>query len=160
MNQEQINLLITHLPILGIMIGFVVLTYGIWHNSYRTPISAYLVFIISSIGAAFVYFKGEVAQESIVETQGITEKLIKQPESYTLLVFVSLLILGLISIVAYLVATLNRSLSENISFIVLIISLLSLEIILWTSVIIGTIEHPQTTASPPKNLADVFEDYE
>ena len=160
MNQEQINLLITHLPILGIMIGFVVLTYGIWQNSYRTPISAYLVFIISSIGAAFVYFKGEVVQVSIVETQRITEKLIKQPESYTLLVFVSLLILGLISIVAYLVATLNRSLSENISFIVLIISLLSLEIILWTGVIIGTIEHSQTTASPPKNLADVFEDYE
>ena len=160
MNQAQIYFLITHLPIISAMVGFVVLIFGIWQNSFRSLICAYLIFIIASIAATIAFFLGVGADEYIVGAQGFSEKLIRQPQSYALLAFLSLLILGVISMVAYLVSTMYRRFAENISFIVLIISLLSLETILWTGVLVGKINHPETTESPPKKIADLIDDYE
>ncbi|HPM31282.1 MAG TPA: hypothetical protein PLJ60_13185 [Chryseolinea sp.] len=51
MNHVHIHLLITHLAILGSILGGLVLAHGIWVKSDQTKIAAYNVLTISSLGA-------------------------------------------------------------------------------------------------------------
>ena len=78
MNQTHVHLLITHLPIYGSILGFIILAYGLWTKSNQTKIAAYIVFIISSIGAGIAYLTGEAAEETVEDIQGVAKKMIEE----------------------------------------------------------------------------------
>src|SRR5688572_20865606 len=99
MNQTHIHLLITHLPIFGSILGGLVLAYGLWTKSYQTKIAAYILFVISSIGAAIGYITGEAAEETVEHIAGISENLVEQHEGSAVIALVSLIVLGIASIV-------------------------------------------------------------
>lgn len=71
MDQTHLHLLITHLPIIGSILGALVLAYGIWTKTYQTQVAAYGVLIISSIGAGISYLTGEAAEETVENKYGI-----------------------------------------------------------------------------------------
>jgi hypothetical protein len=108
MNQTHIHLLITHLPIFGSILGGLVLTHGLWTKSDQTKIAAYNIFIISSIGAGIAYFTGEGAEETVENIQGVVEASIKPHEEFAMFALISLMILGLASILGLLM-TLRKS---------------------------------------------------
>jgi hypothetical protein len=98
MNQTHIHLLITHLPILGSVLGDFVLVHGLWTRTNQTKIAAYNLLIISAIGAGIAYLTGEAAEESVEHIQGVVEATIKTHEEFALFALISLITLGVASI--------------------------------------------------------------
>jgi hypothetical protein len=78
MNQAHIHLLITHLPIMGAILGALVLIHGIWRKSNSTLIAAYNILIIAAIGAGIAYATGEGAEETVEHLQGISKNVIEE----------------------------------------------------------------------------------
>ena len=76
MNQTHLHLLIAHLPIFGSILGGLVLAYGLWTKSNQTKIAAYILLVISSIGAGISYLTGEAAEEAVEKIQGVAKEMI------------------------------------------------------------------------------------
>ena len=82
MNQLHLHLLINHLPIFGSFFGFLVLSFGMLSKSKYTLISAFLIFIISTLGTTFAYFTGEGAEEMAEKVKNISITMIQQHASF------------------------------------------------------------------------------
>ncbi len=146
MNQAHVHLLITHLPIFGSILGGFVLVHGIFSQSNQTKIAAYNIFIISSIGAAIAYFTGEGAEEMVENIQGVVEATIKTHEEFAIFALISLIMLGLASILG-LVLTIRKSpLTKIIAFVILIISIISFGLVARTGYLGGKIRHTELTS--------------
>ena len=142
MNPAHVHLLITHLPIFGSILGGIVLAYGLLTSSNETKIAAYILFIISAIGAGIAYLTGEGAEEIVEDLPGVVESLIKEHEESALVSLVALIILG----VAALIGIITRKRMEwtkNIGVVILLISLISFGLIAYTGYLGGQIRHTE-----------------
>ena len=147
MNQTHIHLLITHLPIFGSILGGLVLAHGLWTNSNQTKIAAYNLFVISAIGAGIAYLTGEAAEETVENIQGVLEATINQHEEFALFALISLIILGLTSIVGLFITLKNLPLTRTVAFIILFISLISFGLVARTGYLGGQIRHTEIASS-------------
>jgi uncharacterized membrane protein len=143
MNQTHIHLLITHLPIFGSILGALVLSHGIWTKSNQTKIAAYNLFIISTIGAVIAYFTGEGAEESVENIQGVVEATIKTHEEFALFALISLIILGVASILGLYLTIRKSSNTRTAAFVILFISLISFGLVARTGYLGGQIRHTE-----------------
>ena len=152
MTQTHIHLLITHLPIFGSILGAIVLAYGIWTKSNETKVAAYILLVISSIGAGIAYLTGEAAEETVENIQGVVESTIKSHEEFALFAIISLVILGISSLLGLFLTRQKSPLSGSISTIILIIAVIAFGLVARTGYLGGQIRHteisnPTTTPS-------------
>jgi uncharacterized membrane protein len=152
MNQTHIHLLITHLPIFGSILGGLVLAHGLWTNSNQTKIAAYNLFIISAIGAGIAYLTGEGAEETVENIQGVVEATIKTHEEFALFALISLIILGVTSLIGLLLTLRKSSLTRTLAIIILFISLISFGLIARTGYLGGQIRHTEINSTNNPNL--------
>jgi len=147
MNLTHLHLLITHLPIFGSIIGAFVLLYGISTKSYQTMIAAYYIFIVSALGAAAAYFTGEAAEETVEDIKGVVESTIKEHEEIAYFAFVSLLILGLASIVGLFLAMKKSTTTRTAAIVIVLLSLVSFGLVARTGYLGGQIRHTELSNS-------------
>lgn len=151
MNQTHIHLLITHLPIFGSILGGLVLAHGLWTKSNQTKIAAYNIFIISAIGAGIAYLTGESAEETVENIQGVVEATIKQHEEFALFALISLIILGVASILGLFLTLKKSPLTRTTAFVVLFISLISFGLVARTGYLGGQIRHTEINSTNNPN---------
>ncbi len=143
MNQTHLHLLITHLPIIGSILGALVLAYGIWTQSIHTKIAAYGLLVISSIGAGIAYITGEAAEETVEHLQGIVESKIEQHEDFALYALIGLILLGLFSIISLYVTIKKHALANLLATVTLLLALLSFGLVAYTGYLGGMIRHTE-----------------
>ncbi len=143
MDQTHIHLVITHLPIFASILGGLVLAYGLWTKSSETKITAYALFIISSIGAGIAYLTGEAAEESVEHLQGIFEATIERHEDFATYALVSLIILGVASIIGIFLTLRKSPATRKLAFVIFIISLVSFGLVARTGYLGGQIRHSE-----------------
>jgi uncharacterized membrane protein len=147
MDQTHIHLLITHLPIFGSILGGLVLAYGLWKKSSQTKIAAYLLFIISSIGAGIAYLTGEAAEETVENIAGVSKNLIEQHEDFSVIALISLIVLGIASVVGIFLTSRKSKFTRAIAVVILFISLISFGLIAWTGYLGGQIRHTEINSN-------------
>ncbi|HOY11897.1 MAG TPA: hypothetical protein PLY70_02105 [Saprospiraceae bacterium] len=143
MSQVHLHLLITHLPIFGSLIGALVLGYGLWVKSNQTKNAAFFIYIISAIGAGIAYLTGEGAEEAVENIQGVSENMIELHEEAAMLALISLIALGVMSLVALFVSRYKTSLIKTVSIAVLLLSLISFGLVARTGYLGGQIRHTE-----------------
>ena len=147
MSQAHIHLIITHLPIFGSLLGTFVLIFGLWTNSIQTKIASFLLFIISAIGAGIAYLTGEGAEEAVEHIQGVSENIIEQHEDAAMFALVSLIVLGVSSLLATIVANKNNILTKTTSLATLLIAIISFALVARTGYLGGQIRHTEIANS-------------
>ncbi|MDP4249378.1 MAG: hypothetical protein Q8918_04615 [Bacteroidota bacterium] len=148
MNQTHIHLIITHLPIFGSLLGGLVLAYGLLTKTKQTLIAAYILLIISSLGAVIAYLTGEGAEEGVEKIPGIVKNMIGQHEDVALIALISLILLGISSIFGFFFAAKQSALTFKIALIILIICFISFGIISYTGYLGGKIRHTEIDNKP------------
>ena len=151
MNQTHIHLLITHLPIFGSILGGLVLFCGLWTKSSETKIAAYLLFILSAMGAGIAYLTGEAAEETVENIQGVVEATIKTHEEFALFALISLVILGVASILGLILTIKKSPLTRITAFVILFIALISFGLVARTGYLGGQIRHTELSAAQNQN---------
>lgn len=143
MNQTHLHLLITHLPIIGSILGAFVLIHGIWKNSNTTLLAAYNIFLISAIGAGVAYLTGESAEETVEDLPGISKNLIEEHSDSALIALICLIVVAAISL-AGLYVNWKKPLSiRPIALVALIASLIAFCFVARTGYLGGQIRHTE-----------------
>jgi uncharacterized membrane protein len=151
MNQAHLHLVITHLPIFGSILAALVLIFGLWSKSGQTKMAAYLVFVISAIGAVIAYLTGDGAEHTVKTIQGISKDLIHEHEESAMFALISMIILGIISLYGLFVTYKNKRYEKSVSLIILFFSLLSFSIVARTGWLGGQIRHTEISNAPVQN---------
>lgn len=158
MDLTHVHLLVTHLPVFGSLLGGLVLAFAIWVKSNETKIAAYGIFIVSSIGAAIAYLTGEAAEERIENISGVLKATIEMHEDSAFFAWISLIILGVISIVGIILTLRNSPFKRSISFVILLISFICFGSAARTGYLGGQIRHTEiasgTSVSMDKTESD------
>ena len=147
MDQTHLHLLITHLPIFGSILGAIVLVHALLVKSESIKIAAYDIFIISAIGAGIAYVTGEAAEETAERIQGVAENMIEQHEDFAIYALVSLITLGVISLIGYFLAVRKTGFSKTFAVVVLFVGLISFGLVAWTGYLGGQIRHTEISDS-------------
>ena len=151
MNQAHLHLIVTHLPIFGSIIGALVLGYALWTKSHPTKNAAYLIFILSALGAGIAYLTGEGAEHAVEDISGVTENLIEIHEEAALYALISLIILGILSVAALLMSRFKNSFTKFTTSIILLISLVSFGLVARTGYLGGQIRHTEISINTIQN---------
>lgn len=147
MTEVHLHLLVTHLPVFGSFIGALVLSYGLWAKSQQTKNAAYLLFMLSAIGAAIAYLTGEGAEEAVEKIAGVSEQLIEQHEDAAVYSLLSLVVLGAFSGIALLANRAKSSWANPASSVILFLSMLSFGLVAWTGYLGGQIRHTEIAST-------------
>jgi uncharacterized membrane protein len=158
MSQTHLHLLVTHLPIVGSILGIGVLLYGLFVKSADTKLAAYYVLIISSLGAVLSYFTGEAAEESVEHLQGVTDAAIEQHEDFAVIGLVALITLGCVALLSAFITLRRSSWINKIAWVTLLIGFISFGLIAWTGYLGGQIRH--TEVSSGSNQAPIQQETE
>lgn len=151
MSQVHMHLLITHLPVFGSILGAIVLAYGLWSKSHHTKIAAYFLFIIAAIGAGIAYLTGEGAEEAVEKIKGVTENSISQHEDAAMYALISLIALGIMSLLSLLLTYKKTAIIRTAATATLVLSLISFGLVAWTGYLGGQIRHTEIGSGAVQN---------
>lgn len=143
MTQTHIHLLINHLPIFGSIFGGLILAYGLWVKSNQTILAAYYLFIISTIGTVIAYLTGEDASKLVEKIPGVNKTMIESHNAFALVALVSMIILGIASLIGILLTLKNTLISRTFAKVTLIASVISFALSARTGYLGGQIRHTE-----------------
>ena len=101
MNDAHYHLIVNHLPIVGLLIGILVLIAGLVFNKAEVKLTALGIFIFSAITSIAAFYTGEGAEEVVENLEGISETLIHTHEEYAETFYTLSLILGGLSLLTF-----------------------------------------------------------
>jgi uncharacterized membrane protein len=145
---------ITHLPIIGAFIGLLILAFAYLKKDANVKTAAYLVFVVCAIGACIAYATGEGAEEVVENLPGVVEAAIETHEDAAMYSLVSMIALGVMSIIGIIQIRWNASKFNFIHSLILLLSLLSMATIAYTGNLGGKIRHTEivnASAALPNN---------
>lgn len=122
MNGAHLHLITNHLPIVGVIIGSLVMIAGFILKKNQIKQTALGINIFAAITSLFAFFTGEGAEEVVEDLKGISETLIHHHEEHAELFFTLSLILGAISIVTLFLSIKSNKYANYGFFISLVFS--------------------------------------
>ena len=147
MNATHIHLIISHLPIVGSILGALVLGFAIFRKNNDTKLAAYGLFILAALGAAIVYATGEDAEESVDKLPGVMESIIERHEDFAIYALISLIVLGVASLAALFLNKKFVAVNKTISVGIFFLSLVSFGLVARTGYLGGQIRHTEIRLS-------------
>lgn len=144
MNEAHLHLLLTHIPVVGILFGLLILAYALLAKKGEARAIALAVFILSGLAAVAVYLTGEAAEEAVEGLPGISEILLERHEEAAVIALVAAVLLGLVSLAILFLS--RRGVSGRLTGAVLVLALVVGGVMAWTANLGGQINHPEIRA--------------
>lgn len=149
MNSTHIHLLLNHFPIIGTLIGTILLSYGIWKKQKNLQhIAASIVFVMALI-AIPVFLTGEPAEESVENLPGINETLIEDHEESAEIAFWFMMAAGAVSLISLLLHWTQNSNSHKMIVTTLLLCLVTSAMMIRTGYLGGQIRHTEIRGDAP-----------
>ncbi|MRX62876.1 hypothetical protein GJ691_01730 [Maribacter sp. RZ05] len=159
MNDAQLHLVVNHLPIVGVLIGFLVFLSGCVIKNPQVKNTALSIFIFSALTSIAAFYTGDGAEEIVENSPGISETLIHEHEEYAELFFTMMLILGGTSLITLILQYKKYALATRYGFVfVLLISIGSMVISKYVGSSGGEIRH--TEIRHDKDMIQLNVDYD
>ena len=124
MNDAHLHMVFNHFPIIGLFFGIGILAFGIIKKQTILVNTAYVIFIFCMIMAKATMMTGEGAEE-IVEELGTSHEIIHEHEEIAETFMKVLYVLGIVSILGLVANIKKHSKALIISFIVMILAIVS-----------------------------------
>ncbi len=123
MNEAHFHLVFNHLPIVGLLIGLLVLVTGFILKKTEVKVTALGIFVFSALTSIAAFYSGEGAEEIVERIPGISETLINQHEEAAELFFTIILILGAVSLITIFLEIKKIKIAKMGFILVILISL-------------------------------------
>ena len=123
MNDAHLHLVVNHFPIIGPILGLGILIAGIILKNNSVKITAYSLFIVSAIFAAFSMGTGDGAEHAVKNLPGVTKELIHTHEGFAEKLAILLYVLGTISIGGIYLSLKNHAKAKLVSYVALVVAI-------------------------------------
>lgn len=143
MSDAHYHLVVNHFPIIGSILGLFVLIAGIFLKNNTVKNVSYFLFIIAAVFGAFSMRTGEGAEEMVEHMPNIGKSIIHEHEEIAEKLALALYALGIISLAGLYANIKNHSKAKLVSFIILIISLVTVVLAQQVGTSGGEIRHTE-----------------
>ena len=159
MNDAHLHLLFNHMPIVGSLIGILILIVGIFFKQPMVRKTAFGVLVFSALITLPAFFTGEGAEEIVEEMPGISHNLIHEHEEAAELALWLSEILGLLALVAFYLEHVQHKFSTMANFFTLIFSIGTFVSFAKTGNTGGEIHHPEISNVLTNTPSDTLQNY-
>lgn len=143
MNDAHLHLMVNHFPIIGTILALGILISGLLLKNKTLKNTAYVLFILAAIFAAFSMGTGEGAEELVEDMPNIGKEIIHEHEELAEKLAFLLYILGVFSLLALVLNLKNNPKEKLVSFFVLGIATASLFLVQKVGISGGEIRHTE-----------------
>ncbi|MFB3886882.1 MAG: hypothetical protein ACE144_16785 [Thermodesulfobacteriota bacterium] len=98
MNWAHVHIALNHVPVMGVIFGFLLLAYAMLKKSMELVKVSFAVFVIVTVMTIPVFLTGHGAEEIVENLPGVTESIIEPHEEAGLLSLVGVAVLGVIGL--------------------------------------------------------------
>lgn len=164
MNDAHLHLVMNHFPIIGPILGFGILLTGIILKNNSVKNTAYVLFIVSAIFAAFSMGTGEGAEEIAEKLPGVTKQIIHEHEEMAEKLAIVLYLLGVISLGGLFLSYKKSAKVKWVSFAALVVAVVGIFLAKEVGTSGGEVRHTEirtdTTSVSTGVVQDIKEDKE
>lgn len=154
MNDAHLHLVLNHFPIIGSIFGLGILITGMILKNNSVKNTAYVLFIVAAIFAAFSIGTGEGAEEMVEDMPNIGKQIIHEHEEIAEKLALALYLLAAISITSLILNIKNHSKAKIISFVAVIVAIACVYIATLVGTSGGEIRHTEIRNDSTTNKAN------
>lgn len=143
MNDAHLHMVVNHFPIIGTIFGLGILITGIILKNNSVKNTAYVLFIVAAVFAAFSMGTGEGAEEMVEDMPNIGKRIIHEHEEIAEKLALVLYLLAAISLTGLIMNIKNHSKAKLISFIAVIVAIGAVYIVTLVGTSGGEIRHTE-----------------
>jgi uncharacterized membrane protein len=152
MDLTHLHLMLNHLPVFGVMIGFLILAWGMLRGFEEVKKIGLVVLVLTAVVAVPVYLTGEPAEETVEHLPGVTEQIIEAHEDSALLSLIPAIATGFLALAGLF---LNRFSSTGVAraamFTILLLSFVTGGLMARTANLGGQIRHTEIRQAAQNN---------
>lgn len=148
MDLTHIHLLLNHVPVLGVIFGFLLLAYALIKKSRDLRQASLSIFVFTGLISVVVYLTGEPAEETVEHLAGVSETMIESHEEAALLAMVGATSLGAIALGGLLASRWSKAIAKPLVAAALLGSLIVSGLLAWTANLGGQIRHSEIRSAP------------
>lgn len=141
MTGAHLHLLLTHIPVIGIVFGLFITGFGLIRKKIDVLRTGFALFVFSGIAAAAVYVTGESAEEVVEGMAGVSHAIIEQHEEAAFIALIATLALAAASLIGLWLA--RKTFPRRYATATLIGALAVAGVVAWTANLGGQINHPE-----------------
>lgn len=143
MNDAHLHLVVNHFPIIGTILGLGILITGIILKNNTVKNTAYVLFIIAAIFAAFSMGTGEGAEEMVEDMPSIGKEIIHEHEEMAEKLAIVLYSLGVIALLGLFMNYKNNTKANSVSYVAVIVAVIAVFFAQQTGTTGGEIRHTE-----------------
>ena len=125
MNDAHLHMIVNHFPIIGTILGLLVLIGGIYFRSISIKNTSYFLFIIATVFTVFSMATGEGAEELVEDMPAIGHEIIHNHEELAEKLAILMYLLGIVSFIGLITNIKNHAKAKFFSYVILIIAIVA-----------------------------------
>ena len=143
MNDAHLHMIVNHFPIIGTIFGLGILISGMILKNNSVKNTAYVLFIVAAIFAAFSMGTGEGAEELVEDMPTVGKQIIHEHEEMAEKLAVVLYVLGVISLGGLILSYLKNAKATMLSYVALVVAVVGVFFAQQTGTSGGEIRHTE-----------------
>ncbi len=151
MEPVHIHLLLNHVPILGSIVGLLLLLYAVIRSSDEVLRIAFIALVLTAVVAIPVFLTGEPAEEVVERLPGVSEALIEQHEDAAKFALWTSIVTGVAAFVALFFSSKLRSAGKYLTWTVMVLSLITAITMGRAGNLGGQVRHTEIRAAGAQN---------
>ncbi|MBG6111388.1 putative membrane protein [Flavobacterium sp. CG_23.5] len=143
MNDAHLHLVLNHFPIIGSIFGLVILIAGLILKNNSVKNTAYILFMVSAIFAAFSIGTGEGAEEMVEDMPNIGKQIIHEHEEIAEKFALVLYLMAAVSLAGLIMNLKNYSKAKFVSYVAVVIAIIAVVVSTQVGTSGGEIRHTE-----------------
>ena len=154
MNGAHLHLIVTHLPVLGVGFGTLLLALGLFRKNRVMQQTALGVLVLAGLAAGAAYLTGEGAEEVIENRLGAGKAFLELHEEAGLFGLAAAGLAGLLALIVLATGRKGRQLSRGLAVLNLVFALVASGTLAWVANLGGQIGHPEIRSGQSTPLGE------
>jgi uncharacterized membrane protein len=143
MNGAHLHLIVTHLPIVGLLAAFMLNLYAIISKNDEIKKLSLWAYVVLGIFGLLAYLTGDSAEEVLLTYPGFTEEMIEPHENMAIFFFIGLMIMMAGAFAGLYLSKTKEALLKKFNLYLLIVAILVAFLAVQTGSTGGKIRHPE-----------------
>lgn len=142
-NWAHVHIMINHIPVIGLMGILLLLLYAVFRRSEEVKMVSFGALVLIALMTIAVFFTGQAAEDMAKKIPGVTENDIGRHEEAAVLSLTGIEISGTLALIGLILRRRRGSMPKWNVIAVLVLSLISSGIVLYTANLGGEIRHTE-----------------
>ena len=147
MNDAHLHMVVNHFPIIGTILGLGILITGMILKNNSVKNTAYVLFVVSAIFAAFSMGTGEGAEELVEDMPSVGKQIIHEHEEMAEKLAIVLYVLGVISLAGLILSYMKNAKATLLSYLAVIVAIIGVFFAQQTGTTGGEVRHTEIRAN-------------